>query len=350
MTDLIRGTSLSGFPEVVRDLGGDAGELLRGQGVDPAVVGDHDAFLPFSALARLLGAAAADFDCPDIGLRLAERQSVAILGPVAVIIRHAAHVVDALEGASRYLHTYSPAIRVAVRQGSETAALDIDFEVRGLPHRALVAELSLGVAMDVFHLLLGADFLPLRVTMRHHRGAPAESYRAVFGPQVTFDSGRDAIEFPALLLDREIRDRDDAASALAETHLAPIRHDLALADHVDHLVRRLLEVNRAGLTEAAHAMNMHPRVLQRRLAEQGLTFERILDDVRRAQAWDLAATDLSGGQIATQLGYSEQSSYTRASRRWFGLSPKQLAALRHSTAPADPPPPPPPRADRRAPA
>ncbi|MEU0545066.1 helix-turn-helix domain-containing protein [Nocardia sp. NPDC005978] len=88
-----------------------------------------------------------------------------------------------------------------------------------------------------------------------------------------------------------------------------------------------------------------PRCRDRQVEQGNGLLHGVLNEVV-----DLAATDLSGGQIATQLGYSEQSSYTRASRRWFGLSPRQLAALRHSTAPADPPPPPPPRADRRAPA
>lgn len=68
-------------------------------------------------------------------------------------------------------------------------------------------------------------------------------------------------------------------------------------------------------------MSLHPRVLQRRLAESGTSFEEILDDVRRDMAWDLSATGIQISRIATMLGYSETSSYTRACRRWYGESP-----------------------------
>jgi AraC-like DNA-binding protein len=330
VTDLIRGTSLTQFPELVRGLGGDGAALLAAGGIDPAVAGDHDRFLTYTALARVIGAAARELSCPDFGMRLASRQGFAILGPVAVIIRHAADVADAVDGASRYLHTYSPAVVTALRRGPRSATLTLDFTVRQLPFRDQMTELSLGIAMDVFRLLLGADFVPDRVTMQHPRLSPPDRYRELFGRDVEFETAENRIVFPNTLLFKEIRGRDAAARALAETFLAPIRPDLALPDHVHHLVRRLLEVDRATLVGVARAMTVHPRVLQRRLADAGTTFEQILDDVRRDIAWELAATGLPGGRIAGMLGYSEQSSYTRACKRWFGMSPRRLAALRRS--------------------
>jgi AraC-like DNA-binding protein len=87
-------------------------------------------------------------------------------------------------------------------------------------------------------------------------------------------------------------------------------------------------MNRATLVAVAHEMAVHPRVLQRRLAESGASFEEILDDVRRAMSWQLSATSISISQIATMLGYSEQSSYVRACRRWYGESPRQLIKRR----------------------
>ncbi|WP_019928529.1 AraC family transcriptional regulator [Nocardia sp. BMG111209] len=332
MTDLIRGTSLAEFAGLVTGLGGDPAALLRAQGIDPAIAGAHERFLTYTALARVIGAAACELSCPDFGLRLGCRQGIQILGPVAVIIRHAATVAEALEGASRYLHTYSPAVRTGVDRGPHSSDLEFGFTVRQLAHRDQMTELSLAIALDVFRLLLGDDFVPLRVTMQHRRISPPEVYRPVFGAEVVFEADRNTIVFPSALLASEIRGRDAAARALAETYLSPIRPDVALPDHVHHLVRRLLEVDQATLVGVARALTVHPRVLQRNLAAAGTTFEQILDDVRRTMAWELAATGLRSGRIATMLGYSEQSSYTRACRRWFGESPRQLAARRRATA------------------
>lgn len=67
---------------------------------------------------------------------------------------------------------------------------------------------------------------------------------------------------------------------------------------------------------------MHPWALQRRLAGLGTSFETIVTDLRRALALELLRRpDLPMGEIATQLGYSEQSVFTRSFKRWFGATP-----------------------------
>ena len=176
--------------------------------------------------------------------------------------------------------------------------------------------------------MLGEDFVPLRVTMQHRRIAPAETYRELFGCPVEFGSELNSVHLPNRALTRQIRGRDAAALTLAENYLAQVRPDRAFADHVRDMTERLMGVNQATLTVVARAMALHPRVVQRRLAESGTSFEEILDDVRRSMAWQLSATGMQASQIATMLGYSEQSSYTRACRRWYGESPRQLLARR----------------------
>ncbi len=69
---------------------------------------------------------------------------------------------------------------------------------------------------------------------------------------------------------------------------------------------------------------MHPRTLQRRVREEGTTFEAIKDGVRRGLAQRyLSQPDLPLTQITALLGYSEQSAFGRSCRRWFGVTPRQ---------------------------
>ena len=85
----------------------------------------------------------------------------------------------------------------------------------------------------------------------------------------------------------------------------------------------------------ASQLALHPRTLQRRLAEEGTTFEQVVDDVRRRMTERyLQDTDMSLGHLARELGYGEQSALTRASRRWFGSSPLAYRkAMRGSMCP-----------------
>ena len=324
---LIRGSALAKFAELVTSLGGDADQLLRARGVDPAAAGDYDRFLSSAAAAAVVADAAEVLDCPDFGMRLAREQGVQILGPVAVIIRNAETFASALDRVSRYLHNMTPD-HVELVRGPRAAVLTLTTTVRPIAHHDQWVEKGLGLAMDAFRLMLGEDFVPLRVTMQHRRIGPLQNYRDMFRCPVKFESDLNSVHLPNRVLTQQIRDRDAAALALAEKYLTDIGPDLEVTDHVRDLTQRLLLVNDAGLVEVARAMSLHPRVLQRRLADSGTSFEEILDDLRRDLAWELSATGLHISQIATMLGYSEQSSYTRACRRWYGESPRHLRARR----------------------
>jgi AraC-like DNA-binding protein len=325
VTDLIRASSLLNYAGLVTELGGDPRKLLRAKWIDPSVAGDHDRFIPYTTLAMVIGAAARELDCPDFGLRLSRRQSIDMLGPIAVIARHADTVAEAIEDIAKYIHTYSPAIGVGLRREAAHSEFTFTIMLPRLAHRDLMVELSLGIELGFLRFLIDEDFAPVRVTMQHPRLAQPRDYADLFGCPVDFECERNSLVVPNSVLSEPIHGRHAAAHALAEKYLAPMRPDLAVADHVGELVRRLLPLNHATLVGVAREMAIHPRVLQRRLAEAGTTFETILDDVRRATALTLSTDGLQVAQIAAALGYSEQSSYSRACRRWFGESPRQLA-------------------------
>ena len=332
MANVTRGTALFKFAELVSSLGGeDAAALMRAHGVDPEAAGDYERFISYPAVTAVIGAAAQELDCPDFGMRLGRRQGIEILGPVAVIIRHSATVSDAIEGVTRHLHNCAPADVTELRRGPRAAVFTFAITVRQLPHRDQMVEKSLCTSMAALRLMLGDDFVPLRVTMQHRRISPPETYREMFGCPVEFGCELNSVHLPNHVLSRPIRGRDAAALTLAENYLAQVRPDRAFADHVREMTHKLLVVNQASLVAIARAMALHPRVVQRRLAEAGTSFEEILDDVRRTMAGQLAATGMQAQQIATMLGYSEQSSYARACRRWYGESPRQLAARRLAT-------------------
>lgn len=77
-----------------------------------------------------------------------------------------------------------------------------------------------------------------------------------------------------------------------------------------------------GLEEAAGALGLSRRTLQRRLARSGTTLERLNDELRRELAEELVEAGLlTLGEVAARAGFAEQASFTRAWRRWFGGPP-----------------------------
>jgi AraC-like DNA-binding protein len=86
----------------------------------------------------------------------------------------------------------------------------------------------------------------------------------------------------------------------------------------------LIRDGQTSLAALAEAHHLSPRSLQRRLAEQGSSFQHLLDSTRQqlAEAY-LRDPHLELAEIALLLGYSEQSAFARAFRQWTGLAPAQ---------------------------
>src|ERR1700757_292969 len=180
---VVRGTSLSNSPGLVAELGGDPAGLLRAAGIRDQDAGNYDAFIPYRAAIRAIESAASSTDTPDFGRRLAMRQGIEILGPVGVAARTAATVADALGIFGTYMAAYSPviAIRVAPLADPERSLLAVEFLLDSAPPHAQTTELSLGVTLRVFRLLMGDDYAPLKVHIPHDPLAPKADYVRYFG-------------------------------------------------------------------------------------------------------------------------------------------------------------------------
>ena len=81
---------------------------------------------------------------------------------------------------------------------------------------------------------------------------------------------------------------------------------------------------RTNINEAAHDLCVSRRTLQRRLTEEGTSFQTLLAEVRlKLSNHYLTRTSLSTPEIAFLLGYSEQNSFYRSFRDWTGITPEQ---------------------------
>jgi len=72
-------------------------------------------------------------------------------------------------------------------------------------------------------------------------------------------------------------------------------------------------------------MNMHPRVLQRRLKDAGTSYQKLLTNTRKEISKRyLEESSISITELSDILGYKESSVFSRAFKRWFGMSPQKF--------------------------
>jgi AraC-like DNA-binding protein len=324
---LVRASALSGYRELVAELGGDPLALLERFRIHPAAIERPQSFLTYSSVIRLLEGTAGELACPDFGLRLSTRQDISILGPLGVAVRNCENLGEAMRTASRYMFVHSPAISFTPEQRGDRVRLRFRILLDRVRAAVQVTELSVGLAARTIALLSQEPRMLAGVRFSHARAAPLRVYHAHFQAPVRFGCSESAIELALGALALPIRDASVELRDLAEAYLE-LHHDepgTPLSIRVRMVVERSLGTGAASCEDIAAAFALHPRTLQRQLRKEGTAFEKLKDEARAELARSyLANRDLPISQVAALLDYSEQSALSRSCRRWFGKTPREL--------------------------
>ncbi len=181
--------------------------------------------------------------------------------------------------------------------------------------------------VSVMRRATGLDVMPSRVSFQHARPASALAHARLFGEGVEFGAERNSITFARATLDLEVRTADPALGEIVAAHSRLLLR--ALPDNSTWTARVQWALGERKLRETcdieaiATSFSMAKRSLQRRLQDEGTTFEEIVDGLRREFAEHcLRERRLSTQETAFMLGYSDVPAFHRAFVRWTGLTPK----------------------------
>ncbi|WP_161554289.1 AraC family transcriptional regulator [Stenotrophobium rhamnosiphilum] len=151
-------------------------------------------------------------------------------------------------------------------------------------------------------------------------------YERIFGSPPCFSQAVTKLVFPATYLQLPITHSDSdmyhLLLAQADVQMQELRTEPEAVREVRVQVLRRLSSGRVNMEEIAESLGVAPRTLQYRLEECGLSYRELLDQVRRDQAQRLLRMpEAALSEITFLLGYSEQSTFQTAFKRWFGESP-----------------------------
>ena len=327
---VVRVEALRLYSEAVRELGGDPARLLAQAHIDPNALVQTDTVISYRSMIHLLERTAVDLHCPDFGLRLAARQGgIAVLGPLEVAMRNSSTVGEAYRYCAGHLQVYSPVVHIQIEQDRPSSRHFMRFEIllRRTPHQRQAVENALALTHLAVLTLSRGSFGAREVWFTHERLLPLTHYQRFFGGPVQFGKPFNAVFFNSRDLAQPIPDPNPQLYQMASSYIDTQfpSSSMHLVTRVHAITARLLAQELCSHIEIAARLNMHPRTLQRRLREEGTSFEAIKDDVRRDAAERyLSESDLPLTKIAALLGYSEPSVLTRSCQRWFSSSPRQL--------------------------
>lgn len=315
---------------LVRERGGDTAALLRRFGLPAAADREPEVVLPLAALDELLEAAAGAAGVPCLGLELAERLPRGVYGVVEYACRTAPTVREALARLVRYMRLLNELVEVTLeeRDGGGIVEQRIAGQPRCVGRHA--NEFFVAMLLAGARLLTGAPCVPTRAWLAHPRPADVARLVAVLGTEaVAFDAGANGVALPAAVLDLPLATHDPALLRLldrqAEQALPPDASRAPLVALVRRRIRETIVEGPPAVEAVAAGLHMSARTLQRRLADDGLRFQALVDDVRRELALEYVGDPRRPlGEVAYLLGYAELSPFLRAFKRWTGRTPGEL--------------------------
>ena len=305
----------------LKNAGVQVAPLLRRAGLTPEVIADPEERL---SVRRNVAIALQD-DC--LGFTLARDFDLREIGLLHYVMASSPTLGDALKRVARYSQITNEALVVQYLEGNR---LTISLSYSGVPRHSdkHQIEFFMFAALRICRVLTGQNLVPQHFWISHHRsGATSEMARFV-GTTVEFGADNDefalnanARELPLIHADTYL---NDVLLKYCEAALADRRGDTSqLRTRVENAISSLLR--RVLVEDVARSLGMGERTLARKLANEGLNFTEILQQLRR----DLAVRYLDDrklhiSKIAWLLGFNEVSAFTHTFKRWTGKTPSQM--------------------------
>lgn len=179
--------------------------------------------------------------------------------------------------------------------------------------------------------------IPLR-EMQFRCPAPLDDshYRTRFCQNLVFDGASTHITFDSALLDLGIVETVDTVDTFLREAPANLLVQYRNESSTNAIVRRRLRNQSPDqwpeLDRIAQDLHISGTTLQRRLQQEGLSYQRLKDDLRRDIAIDLlSATSVTVAEVAVRTGFQETSAFHRAFKKWTGVSPGAYRAVGEPT-------------------
>ncbi len=292
--------------------------------VDPSVmVSDDDYYSFFAAVAN------AGKDGASLPLRVGNSMRCDDYGSFGLAWKSAPDLRGSYERLARYAKVLTNVAEYEVRDIEEGVLMILHREgIRTLGLR-MSNEATIASIVSVSQQASSKPFHPLKVFFKHAGPGFSDIHEDHFGCPVEFNS-----ELDALLVSKEAMSTpnhlgDPTIAKFFDDHLDQVLEkmddDFDLARQVRICVSHQLSEGIPTISKIATNLGMSGRTLQRRLGENGYSFQNLVDEARRQLAEKLLReTDYPLIEIAFLTGFSEQSAFTRAFKRWAGQTPRSF--------------------------
>ena len=307
--------------------------LLAEAGIAPELLGDSDVRLRYRTYSTVCKKARKITGDPDFGLHVGASVNPGHLGAQGFALMSCQSLRQALERSRRYSGMIFNACSNEVEIGPVQCARYWRSRLANRqPLGRLQNEMNLAVWITLARWISGRpDLCPIRLEFSHAEPASTREYERLFGCELVFSAPETVLFFPSQWLDldlpmadrRILRNMDQICRGILD-RLAREQQSLWL-DSVRRAIVNAFKDGHPEFARIAEELSISSEQFSELLQQNGTGFRALVDHLRRELAMDyLSDSDLSLLEIAFLLGFSEQSAFQRAFKRWTGKTPGEF--------------------------
>ncbi|WP_372965788.1 AraC family transcriptional regulator [Marinobacter sp.] len=311
--------------ELLHTIGVDEKDLILRVGLDPARLNSADLRVSQAQASEFVTRAVVESGEPGLGILLAKELKLPLHGALGTAVMSSRTLEEALELMTRYLTLRVPHLKVQKHISGPNACYAVTCETTLGPMLNFVLDAVLFGCVSMGIQITGTMIPGLRVMRRGAEPGHIHRFRHMIGIPVEYGAEENALVIPLSQLSLPIRFCNEQLAASAreqcEQALQELEEDAGFACRA----RRVIETSHPfppKLARVASALFVSERTLKRRLQEEDVSFQNLVDEIRLDRARDLlSSTAMNLTQIADALGYADAANFTRAFKRWTGFSP-----------------------------
>lgn len=306
----------------------DTDAFLSSAGIDPALLDKPENRIPFEQQQALWTQAVERAGNSAFGLHFARSIQPTSFGLVGYMLMNCRSIDECLDATVKYQFLAGQGGEFSLARDGDEVSLcytPINPENPVTWHRVvglLAANVSFG------RWLVGQSFSPQRVEFSHAAPIDISEYEEFFGCPVVFGAQNSCLHYAPVTTDLQVPNASEELLLLlrerADRLLANVSHSSAIAARIASLMATQLNNSVPDKSLIAVQLGMSERTLQRRLQQEGTSYQAILDQTRHYMARELLKnTAIPLAELASQLGFTEPSAFYRAFKKWEGKTPGQ---------------------------
>lgn len=302
-------------------------------GFDPQRVQDPNAFISEAEFAAVIHKAYALSHEPALGLLFGKSLSISTHGFLGYAAMSSPTLGLAIETMVRFINTRTSLLSIElVKENPNQFYVQLTSPLRDVELSRFFIEMVIAHLVNMRRFLIQTHSPLPQIELSYPAPDYADAYQDILNTKISFAAPSTKVWFAAAEFSVPVSFADDASFKAARAQLQQLADQLSSQQDLPSQIKSILmhqDLLHISPDEIASKLCLSPRTMRRHLQAYQLSYQDLLDEVRKAKAEAyMLNQNMSVTEIGYALGFHDTSNFSKAFKRWTGHSPSEYKQKR----------------------